>query len=94
MKGFPTREQVEKTRALYPVGTRVVLNSMDDPYAPVPPGTEGVVQGVDDAGQILMKWNNGRGLSLIPGVDSFQVLVRPTPEQTEPEQEIGGMKFE
>lgn len=87
MRGFPTKEQVERIKASYPVGTRVLLGEMDDPYAPVPPGTEGVVMGVDDAGQILMRWNNGRGLSLIPGVDSFTVLSRPelqTKEQAEP----------
>ena len=36
----------------YPPGTRIRLNSMNDPYAPVPSGTEGVVELVDDAGSI------------------------------------------
>lgn len=57
-------------RAAYPVGTRLVLDAMDDIQAP-PIGTAGTVQGVDDAGQILMGWDTGSGLSLIPGVDSF-----------------------
>ena len=58
----------------YPPGTRIRLNSMNDPYAPVAPGTEGVVELVDDAGSIHMKWNNGRTLAIIPGEDSFTVL--------------------
>jgi len=74
MNGFPSREQVERIKARYPAGTRISLNSMDDPYAPIPPGTEGEVQAVDDAGQLIMKWDNGRSLSLIPGEDSFSVL--------------------
>lgn len=74
MKGFPSREQVERIKTRYPAGTRIRLHSMDDPYAPIPPGTEGVVRAVDDAGQLIMKWDNGRSLSLIPGEDSFSVI--------------------
>lgn len=44
---------------------------MEDPYHPVPDGTEGNVEFVDDAGQIHMKWDNGRTLALIPGIDEF-----------------------
>ena len=58
----------------YPPGTRIRLNSMHDPYAPVTPGTEGVVDLVDDAGSIHMKWDNGRTLAIVPGEDSFTVL--------------------
>ena len=39
---FPSRGQVEFTRSCYPAGTRIVLNSMNDPYAPVESGTRGL----------------------------------------------------
>ena len=68
------RNFVKFLKEQYPKGTRVRLNSMADPYAPVEPGTEGSVEMVDDAGQLLMKWDNGRTLALIPGEDSFSVL--------------------
>lgn len=71
MNPFPTKEQVERIRQAYPVGTRLILHSMDDPYAKIPPGTKGTVVYVDDMGQIGMRWDNGSGLSLIPGVDAF-----------------------
>ena len=58
----------------YPPGTRIRLNSMSDPYSPVPAGIEGIVDLVDDAGQLHMKWDNGRTLAIIPGEDSFTVL--------------------
>ena len=68
------RKMVKFMQEQYPPGTRIRLNSMNDPYAPIAPGTEGVVDLVDDAGQLHMKWDNGRTLAIIPGEDSFTVL--------------------
>ena len=75
----------ERMQKLYPEGTRLVLNSMNDPYAPVPPGTRGTVDFVDDAGQIHMKWDNGRTLAIVPSEDDFRKL---TDEELAEESEI------
>ena len=68
------RKMVNFIKEQYPPGTRIRLNSMEDPYAPITPGTEGEVDFVDDEGQIFMKWDNGRTLPLTPGEDSFTVI--------------------
>lgn len=68
------RKMVDFIKEQYPPGTRIRLNSMEDPYAPVAPGTEGEVDFVDDIGTIHMKWDNGRALGIVPGEDSFSVL--------------------
>ena len=68
------RRTAERMKQTYPPGTRIQLDHMEDPWAPVPPGTRGTVQFVDDIGQIGMKWDNGRTLSLVPGEDSFRKL--------------------
>ena len=70
---FPSREQIAALRQRYPRGTRVELLGMDDPQAP-PTGLIGEVMGVDDAGQILVRWETGSSLSMIPGVDSFRIV--------------------
>ena len=62
------RKMVNFIREQYPPGTRIRLNSMDDPYAPILPGTEGEVDFVDDIGTIHMKWDNGRTLGIVPNV--------------------------
>ena len=75
----------ERMQNQYPEGTRLLLNSMNDPYAPVPPGTRGTVDFVDDAGQIHMKWDNGRTLAIVPSEDDFRKL---TDEELAEESEI------
>ena len=65
---------VKLLREQFPPGTRVRLDSMMNDPQPIPKGMTGTVQGIDDAGQLLMKWDNGRGLSLVPGEDDFTVV--------------------
>lgn len=69
---FPSKELIESLRKRYPVGARVVLDYMADPQAP-PIGTKGTVQGVDDIGSILVKWDNGGSLSVVYGEDRCHV---------------------
>lgn len=68
---FPNKANLERLRRVYPKGTKVRLLAMDDPQAP-PVGTKGEVRGVDDAGNILVSWENGSSLSLILGTDKFE----------------------
>ena len=57
----------------YPKGTHIELIYMDDPQAP-PTGTRGIVDFVDDIGQIHVKWENGSGLALNTDYDTFKVI--------------------
>jgi len=71
---MPEKDVVEMLREQYPEGTRVELTYMDDPQAP-PFGTRGTVRGVDDAGSVMVSWDNGSSLSLAYGVDRCRILV-------------------
>lgn len=74
MNKFVRSDQVERIKNQYPAGTRICCDCMQDDPRPIEPGTLGTVVAVDDAGQMMMKWDNGRSLSLIPGMDRFHVV--------------------
>ena len=75
------RTEVEMNKKMYPVGTRIKLNYMEDSFA-VPSGMTGTVDYVDDEGQIGMSWDNGRTLSLVYGVDSFSKIEQEKSSKT------------
>jgi hypothetical protein len=55
-------------------GKRVRLVRMEDPYTNLKKGDLGTITGVDGLNQILVKWDNGSTLSLIPDVDEYEIL--------------------
>ena len=63
-----SKERLNYLRNRFTPGTRVRLLKMDDIQAP-PIGTEGTVIGVDDIGSIMVRWDNGSGLSVVYGED-------------------------
>ena len=71
---FPDQKVVDRLRKIYPTGTRVVLEKMEDPYTRLKPGDCGKVVHVDDAGGIHIQWNNGSCLAAINGVDVIRKL--------------------
>lgn len=73
---FPSKETVERIRREYPVGCRVELTMMNDPYrTDLVPGCRGTVRGVDDTGTILVRWDIGSSLGVIYGEDSCKKVV-------------------
>jgi len=71
---FPRKEIVEAVRARYPVGTRVELVSMNDPYSRLKPGDRGTVESVDDTGTVFVSWDCGSGLGVVYGEDKIHIL--------------------
>lgn len=79
MSQFPSTKEVERIKKMYPKGTRIQLDHMNDPY-PVLAETVGEVVTVDDSGNVQIRWQNGRTLAVIPEGDQFHVV---EDEQTE-----------
>lgn len=66
-----SQEELEKLRKRYPVGSRVKLTKMKDPYrTDLVPGCKGTVTGVDDSGSIHVRWDCHSSLAVIYGVDA------------------------
>ena len=78
MKMHP--ERIEMVKKQYPVGTRIQLDSLCNDERGMPSGLCGTVVGVVDQPALLMKWYNGRSLSLMPFDDNFTVI----PQEQEP----------
>jgi len=66
-------------------GDRIKLLHMPDDPDPIPAGSTGTIESVTDGplGQVWVRWDNGRLLALVPGVDRFEVIERG-PEPAEP----------
>jgi len=70
-----SKETVERIRKEYPVGCRVELTMMNDPYrTDLVPGCKGTVKHVDDMGTIHVKWDIGSSLGVVFGEDACKRL--------------------
>ena len=66
-----SKETVNRIKEEYPVGCRVELVYMDDPFIhKLSPGCRGIVRSVDDIGTIHVDWDCGSGLGIAYGQDS------------------------
>ena len=72
---LPLKDSVERRfyKTAYPVGTKIKVIRMFDPF-PVPDGSICVVDMVDDDPQIHCTFENGRRIAIKPGFDIFRKL--------------------
>ena len=66
--------RIDMMKERYPKGTRICLDRMENDPNPIPLGTKGTVEFVDDCGSVFCKFDNGRSLGMIPGEDSFHKI--------------------
>jgi hypothetical protein len=69
------KEIIKMLRERYPVGARVELVSMNDPFnTKLVPGCKGTVRCVDSIGTIHVDWDCGSSLGVVYGEDSCRVI--------------------
>ena len=68
-----SKEEIQFIKDKYITGKKIKLIKMYDLQA-LPAGTIGIVDFVDDLGQIQMIWENGSTLALNIGIDEFEVI--------------------
>lgn len=56
----------------FPIGTRVELVRMNDPYTKLRPGNRGTVELIDDMGTIFCRWDRGSSLGVVYGIDMIR----------------------
>ena len=56
------------------IGKRIELILCTDEFTALTPGTQGVINFVDDHGTVFVNWDNGSTLGLIPGIDKWRYL--------------------
>ena len=67
MNVLPKKYVVDNIKNNFPVGCRVQLDCMNDPYRNIPVGTQGTVKFVDDIGTIHVAWACGSSLGIVYG---------------------------
>lgn len=68
------KKRIEMMKQRYPEGTRICLDNMDNDPNPIPPGSKGTVQFVDDMGTVFCKFDSGRSFGVVPGEDGFHTI--------------------
>lgn len=68
------RKIADSLKERYPIGTRIKLLIMGDDPNPIPSGTKGTVEGIDDIATVFCLFDNGRSLGLAYGEDRYRAL--------------------
>lgn len=66
---YPNKAIIERLKEKYPIGCRVELVHMIDPYSHLPEGEQGIVKAIDDMGTIHVAWDCGSSLGIVYGED-------------------------
>lgn len=67
-----TPEELKTLREKFKKGMRVECIRLEDEYTPIPAGTKGTVDYVDDIGTVHVNWDCGSSLGAVYGTDEIK----------------------
>ena len=67
--------QAEHYKELYQKYIRIILVRMKDDPRPIDDNIRGTVRMVDDIGTLHCDFDNGKSLGIVPGEDTFRILI-------------------
>lgn len=70
----PDEKTIERIRADFPIGSRVMMVYSADPLTPIDGGIEGIVSSVDNIGTIHIDWDNGSYFGVILGENVIEKI--------------------
>ena len=80
--------ELETDAPMPTLGDRVTLLNMPDDPDPIAPGTQGTVDWIGGSDgeprQIGVKWDSGRSLILLHGIDLYEIESKPAPPAASP----------
>lgn len=66
---FPSREKVKELRGRFTKGSKIrCIRMVDEPRMT---GADGIIDYVNDAGQVHVNWGGGSSLALNPEIDDY-----------------------
>lgn len=69
-----SKKEIEKIKKIYIPGQKLELINLYSSFNVLLPGTKGMIEFIDDLGNIHVIWEHKRNIQLVVGIDEFKII--------------------